>query len=139
MDRLIERDRNLELSLFLIRITVTIFMMVWAVDKIVNVRHAQGVLSTFYGWKDVSAQFLAGVGVVQVLILLAFAAGAFKPWSYGAVFLMHAASTIVGWSRMIPPYGPQASITFWAAVPVLAAILALVLLRDRDRLLTVGR
>ena len=134
-----ERDRNLELSLFLIRITVTIFMLIWAVDKIVNVKHAQGVLSTFYGWKDASPQILAGVGIVQVVILLAFAAGAFKPWTYGAVFLMHGASTIAGWSRMIPPYGPQSSMTFWAAVPVLAAILALILLRDRDRLFAIGR
>ena len=134
-----DKDRNLELSLFLIRISVALFMLVWAVDKIVNVKHAQGVLSTFYGLKDASPQILAGVGVAQVIILLAFAAGAFKPWTYGAVFLMHAASTVVGWSRMIPPYGPQASMTFWAAVPVLAAILALILLRDRDRMLAVGR
>ena len=134
-----QNDRNLELSLFLIRISVAVFMLIWAVDKIVNVKHAQGVLSTFYGLKDASPQVLAGVGFVQVLILLAFAAGAFKPWTYGAVFLMHGASTIAGWSRMIPPYGPQASMTFWAAVPVLAAILALILLRDRDRMLAVGR
>jgi len=46
---------------------------------------------------------------------------------------------IAGWSRMIPPYGPGASMTFWAAVPVLAGIFALFLLRDRDRLLSFGR
>ena len=134
-----QSDRNLELSLFLIRISVAVFMLIWVVDKIVNVKHPQGVLLTYYGLKDISPQILAGVGFVQVLILLAFAAGAFKPWTYGAVFLMHGTSTIAGWSRMIPPYGPQASMTFWAAVPVLAAILALILLRDRDRMLAVGR
>ena len=136
---MMEKDRNLELSLFLIRISVAIFMGIWAVDKIVNVKHAQGVLSTFYGWKEASPQILAVVGAIQVLILLAFAAGAFKTWTYGAVFLMHGASTLAGWSRMIPPYGPQSSMTFWAAVPVLAAILALFLLRDRDRLFAFGR
>lgn len=40
---------------------------------------------------------------------------------------------------MIPPYGPGASMTFWAAVPVLATIFALFLMRDRDRLLSIGR
>ena len=37
-----QNDRNLELSLFLIRISVAVFMLIWAVDKIVNVKHAQG-------------------------------------------------------------------------------------------------
>ena len=70
-----DRDRNLELSLFLISITTAVFMLIWAV---------------------------------------------------------------IDWSTMIPPNGPQASMTFWAAVPVLAGILALFLLRDRDRLLAWG-
>ena len=133
-----DRDRNLELSLFLIRITTAVFMLIWAVDKIVNVKHAQAVFGAFYAWKDASPQILLGIGIVQVVILLAFAAGILKFWTYGAVFLMHAASTLVGWSKMIPPYGPTASMTFWAAVPVLAGILALFLLRDRDRMLAVG-
>ena len=70
-----DRDRNLEFSLFLISITTAVFMLIWAV---------------------------------------------------------------IDWSKMIPPYGPQASMTFWAAVPVLAGILALFLLRDRDRMLAWG-
>ena len=133
------RDRDLELGLFLIRITTAIFMMVWAVDKIVNVKHAQGVYATFYFWKDAAPQVLLVIGLAQTLILLAFAAGLLKFWTYGAVLIMHAGGTFAGWSRMIPPYGPQSSMTFWAAVPVLAAIFTLFLLRDRDRLLSFGR
>ena len=55
-----QRDETLELSLFLIRITVAVFMLVWAVDKIVNPAHAQGVFAKFYLLKDISAQLLAG-------------------------------------------------------------------------------
>lgn len=134
-----DRDRKLEMSLFLIRISVAVFLLIWAVDKIVNVKHAQGVFSTFYFWKAASPEVLAAIGAAQVVLLLAFVAGAFKTWTYAAVLLMHAGGTFAGWSRMIPPYGPQSSQSFWAAVPVLAAIVALYLLRDRDRLLAVGR
>ena len=95
--------------------------------------------STFYFWKDASPQILMAIGGIQTVVLLAFAAGLFKFWTYGLVLLMHASSTISSWGKMIPPYGPQASMTFWAAVPVLAAIFALFLLRDRDRLLSLGR
>ena len=134
-----ERDRNLELSLFLIRISTAVFLLVWAVAKFLNIKQQQGVFATFYGWQAVTPETLAMIGAVQVLLILAFAAGAFKTWTYAAIFLMHAAGTLAGWSRMIPPYGPGASMTFWAAVPVLAGILALFLLRDRDRLLSFGR
>lgn len=134
-----ERDHKLEISLFLMRISVAAFMLVWAAAKIFNVKQQQGVFANFYGWKAASPDILMWIGIAQIIILLAFAAGALKTWTYGAVFVMHAASTLVGWHRMIPPYGPQASMTFWAAVPVLAAILALFLLRDRDRLFAVNR
>lgn len=132
-------DRNLELSLFLIRISTAIFLLVWAVAKFANIKQQQGVFGTFYGWKEITPETLAMIGAVQILLILAFAAGAFKTWTYAAIFLMHGAGTFAGWSRMIPPYGPGASMTFWAAVPVLAGILALFLLRDRDRLLAWGR
>jgi putative oxidoreductase len=134
-----DRDRKLELALFAIRVSVAIFLLIWAVDKIVNVKHAQGVYATFYGWNGASSTILAVIGSVQVVLISAFAVGLLKSWTYMAIMLMHAGGTIGGWSRMIPPYGPQSSQTFWAAVPVLAAIFALYLLRDRDRLFAVGR
>ena len=134
-----EKDRNLELSLFLIRISTAIFLLVWAAAKFANIKQQQGVFATFYGWKAVTPETLAMIGAVQILLILAFVAGAFKTWTYAAIFLMHGAGTLAGWSRMIPPYGPSASMTFWAAVPVLAGILALFLLRDRDRMLAWSR
>lgn len=133
-----KRDQTLELSLLLMRLTTAAFMLVWAVAKFANVKQQQGVASTFYGWKDVSPEILMGIGGVQVVLILAFVAGFWKTWTYGAVFLMHAASVIVGVGKMIPPYGPGAAMTFWAGVPVLAGIAALWLLRDRDRLASVS-
>ena len=59
-------------------------------------------------------------------------------WTYGAILLMHLASTLASHARMIPPYGPGASKTFWAAVPVLAGIATLFILRNRDRLFSVS-
>ena len=132
-----ERDRNLELSLCLMRISTAIFLLVWAVAKFANVKQQQGVFATFYGWQAIAPETLAMIGAAQVLLILAFAAGAFKTWTYAGILLMHGAGTLAGWSRMIPPYGPGASMTFWAAVPVLAGILALFMLRERDRLLSV--
>ena len=137
-DTHMERDSKLELSLAAIRLTTAAFMMVWAVDKLWNVKHAQAIFTSFYFWKDAPPQVLMGVGVLQVLIVLAFAIGLARFWTYGAILLMHAVTTIVSVGRMVPPFGPGSNILFWASVPVLAAILTLFLLRDRDRLLVVG-
>jgi hypothetical protein len=133
-----QRDTKLEFSLFLIRICVTAFMLVWAVDKIINPAHAQGVFGRFYFLKDVPFEILTGIGIAQIVILLGFLAGVLRFWTYGAVMLMHAGSTLSSYWRLIPPYGPDANLLFWAALPTLAAIIALFLLRDRDRLMTIG-
>ena len=138
-DAYVERDAKLELSLAAIRLTTAAFMMVWAVDKLWNVKHAQAVVANFYFWKDAPAQLLMGLGVLQVLIVLAFALGLVKFWTYGAILLMHAVTTVASVGKILPPFGPGSNILFWASVPVLAAILALFLLRDRDRLLVIGR
>ena len=132
-----ERDRNLESCLLAMRLTTAVFMLVWAVDKILNPKSAQGVFATYYFWKEAPANWLAMFGIAQTLIILAFAVGAFRFWTYGAILIMHLFSTVASHSRMIPPYGPNASKTFWAAVPVLAGIAALFILRERDRLFSV--
>ena len=132
------RDAKLEASLLLIRLAAALFMLIWAVDKVVNVRHAQGVFASFYFWRDASPTILLVMGLLQIAVLIAFAVGFMRFWTYGAVVLMHTASTLSSLGKMIPPYGPSANLVFWAAVPTLAAIIALFLLRDRDRLLAVG-
>jgi putative oxidoreductase len=133
-----DRDYKLELSLVLMRLTTAAFMLVWAVAKFANVKQQQGVAAAFYGWKDAAPEVLMAIGIAQVVLLLAFAAGLYKTWTYGAVFLMHAASVAVGIGKMIPPYGPGAAMTFWAGVPVLAGLAALWLLRDRDRMVFIS-
>lgn len=133
-----ERDRNLEMCLLAMRLTTAVFMLVWAVDKILNPKSAQGVFATFYFWKDAPANLLMMFGIAQTIIILAFAVGAFRFWTYGAILLMHLVSTLASHSRLIPPYGPGASKTFWAAVPVLAGIATLFILRNRDRLFSVS-
>jgi hypothetical protein len=51
---------------------------------------------------------------------------------------MHAASTISTYPHIIHPFSEGRQLLFWAGVPVLAAMLSLFLLRDRDRLLTIS-
>lgn len=134
-----DRDGTLEIALLAMRLSLAAFLLVWVADKFVNPKHTVAVLSGFYALKDASPQIVLGLGVAQLLLVLAFAAGWQRFWTYGAVMVMHAVTVVVSWWKILPPFGPSANILFWAGVPVLAAMFALFALRDRDHLLTIGR
>lgn len=129
-------DRDLELSLALIRLAIAGFLMVWVCDKLFN---ADGAVKTFskYYFGLSGDTVMLGIGVVQLVLVLAFAAGLFKTLTYGAVALMHAFSTFASYERYLDPFA-RPNILFWAAVPVLAAMIALFILRNRDRMWTLG-
>jgi len=130
-------DRALEISLLLLRLSIGAFFLVWSVDKIVNPDHAQAVFERFY-LTSISAELSIAAGVAQTLVILAFMAGALKTLTYGAALLMHTVSTLSTWEHLVAPYAPDTSMLFWAAVPLVFALLALFLLRNRDRLLAVN-
>ena len=133
----ITRDRALEISLLLLRLSLGAFFLVWSIDKIVNPEHAQAVFERFY-LTSISGELSVAAGVAQTLVILAFMAGALKLLTYGALLLMHIVSTLSTWKHLIAPYAPDTSILFWAAVPLVFALVALFTLRDRDRLLAVN-
>jgi hypothetical protein len=129
-------QRRLEVSLLLLRLSLGLVMMVWAFDKILNPGHGAAVLESFYGLSGVGESLIPMIGVAQGLIVLAFLLGLARTWSYGAVLLMHAVTTAVSWSAYLRPLE---NILFFAAWPMLAGLIALFLLRDEDRIASLGR
>lgn len=127
---------TLPVSLFLLRLGIAIVMGFWTIDKIINPDHAGAVFKNFYGLGAVGDQALLVIGIVQGLIVLAFAAGLFKTVTYGAILLMHSVSTLSSWRQYLDPFE---NLLFLAAWPMLAACVALFLMRDHDRLLAFGR
>lgn len=130
-------DTRLEASLLLMRVAIAAFLLVWALDKVIAPEHATAVFSHFYSFSGLSPWILKVLGLVQIGIVVAFGAGFARSWTYGAVLLMHAASTASTYAHLVAPWAEGSQLLFWAAVPVLAAMIALFLLRDRDRLLSI--
>ena len=130
-------DRPLGIALATIRLSVAAFFLVWSLEKILLPEKQQGVFEAFYGGAQPVGVIVA-LGVVQTLIVLAFAGGLFRTVTYGLILAMHAVSTLSTTGRLIDPYEGLNHL-FWAAVPVLGALVALFVLRDRDTLLTFGR
>jgi hypothetical protein len=129
-------DRALEGALLSLRIGLAILFLVWALDKLLNVGHAQAVFAGFYGQADLPVAIPYALGALQLLLVLAFTAGAMKTLTYGALLLMHLATTIVSLKLHLDPFGSP-NILFWANWPILGALIALFILRHRDRMLSV--
>ena len=127
--------RRLPVSLLALRIGIAIVMLVWSADKLLRPEHAAGIFGTFYALPGLGEAVFYVLGALQLLIVLAFLAGAWRTWTYGAILAMHTVSTLSSFRQYLAPFeGPN--ILFFAAWPMLAACLALFLLRREDTLLS---
>ncbi len=130
-------EHRIARALFLLRISIAAFFLIWSIEKIVAPELAARVFSTFY-FTDLQAEISIFLGILQTAIVLAFLVGFLKTFTYGSLLLMHTVSVASTWERLITPYTPPNHL-FWAAVPVLAALVILFLLRDLDTIGTVSR
>lgn len=130
--------KHLPISLLLIRASVVLMLAPWVADKFINPAHMVGIAESFYGIGGLGSTLVLMLGVAQVVLLACFALGIARTWSYGLVLLMHAASTFSSWKQYLDPY-TGANLLFFAAWPMLAALVALFLLREHDSLLSMSR
>ena len=118
-------------SLLMLRLGVFVVMLMWTLDKFVNPAHSGKVFSGFYGidWLSQNVSYI--IGAIELLLVLAFVAGLWRRWTYGAVLLLHAISTFSSYKMYLTPFD---NLLFFAAWPMLAACLTLYWLRDWDTL-----
>ncbi|MEO0337272.1 MAG: hypothetical protein AAF202_12820 [Pseudomonadota bacterium] len=129
------QSQRLSLSLFLLRLGVFVVMFMWTIDKFVNPKHASLVFQKFYLFDGLSHELAYAVGGLQIVLVLGFLAGAYKKWTYGLIMILHTVSTLSTWQMYLDPWAPR-NLLFFAAWPMLAATIALFLLRDDDTLLS---
>lgn len=123
-------DRRLAWSLLGLRLGIFLVFFVWTLDKFMRPAHAAGVFENFYGLGGTGGLMPVLAGL-EMLLLLAFVLGLARRFSYGAVLLLHAGSTLSSWAQYLAPFeGPN--LLFFAAWPMLAACAALYALRDYD-------
>ncbi len=121
-------------ALLTLRLSVFLVMLMWALDKFINPGHAGGVFEHFYGIGGLGSGAFTVIGGAEVLLLVGFVAGYQKRFTYGAVLLLHAVSTLSSYKQYLAPFD---NLLFFAAWPMLAACFTLYYLRDMDTRLTV--
>lgn len=116
-------------ALLLLRLGVFIVMIMWTLDKFVNPQHSGAVFENFYGLGGLSDTTFMIIGLLQLLVVIAFVAGFMKRISYGVVLALHSVSTLSSWQQYLDGFN---NLLFFAAWPMLAACIALYMLRDLD-------
>ncbi|MEQ6885710.1 MULTISPECIES: hypothetical protein [Halomonadaceae] len=125
---------RLPIALLALRLGVFIVMVMWTLDKLVQPEHTAGVFANFYGLSGLGPSIFMLLGVAQLVLVLAFVAGAFRRLTYGLIFLLHTVSTLSSWAQYLDAFN---NLLFFAAWPMLAACFALYLLRDQDTLFSI--
>jgi putative oxidoreductase len=133
-----------ETALFILRASIFILMIVWATLKVIrpasygSADDNPGIFENFYG-AAIGPGVVLVLGILQIMLLLAFVLGVYKAITYGAVALMNAASLLVSMPRILDPFGAQPNLLFLASVPILGASIALFLMRDQDQFLSLKK
>lgn len=118
-------------SLLGLRLGVFLVLFVWVLDKFVNPGHTAGVFKAFYGVSNLTDTLAYVLGALQGVILLSFLIGFQKRWATLLILLMHFLSTVTPMARYFNPF-EGANLLFFAAWPMLAAVVTLYLLREFD-------
>ncbi len=125
---------KLQLPLLTLRLGVFLVMLMWTLDKFLNPGHSSAVFANFYGIHDAGPTLLSLLAGVEIVLLLLFVTGTFKKWTYGAVLLLHAVSTLSSYKQYLAPFE---NLLFFAAWPMLSACFVLFMLRDYVNKLTI--
>ncbi len=128
-------DKKLALSLFFIRITVFLVLLMWTLDKFLNPGHIAAISQKFYFVAGITSSIAYVIAALEMVLIIGFLLGVLKRWTYGLVLLVHAASTLAPIKAYFSPY-EGTHLLFFAAWPMLAACITLYLLRDNDTMLT---
>lgn len=131
-----QRNTRLLRGLFLLRFGLGIFLLMWALDKLIAPEIALKVFSHFY-FTNVSPSMIMLIGAVQLVLSLLIIFGFYKTLTYGLGLVVHTVSTCATYKELLSPFGENH--LFIAAVPILFAFIALFLLRDFDTLWTLGK
>jgi hypothetical protein len=116
-----DRDR-VATALLALRLGVFLVMLMWTLDKFLNVGHASRIFESFYAVGGMGQTAFAVFGAAELVLILAFVAGYQKRVSYGLVLILHGVSTLSSYRQYLDPFN---NLLFFAAWPMLAACFAL--------------
>ena len=122
-------------SLLLTRISVGWLLVLWGLDKLVNVDHSVIVAETFYFGIGSQVLVLNVLGVIEALLGALVVAGLFRRFAYPVTVIILGVTAIGVRSSIIDPWGwflEGTNVLFYPSLIILAAALVLLGFQDED-------
>lgn len=129
-------DRRDALAILILRVGLIWFLFLWAIHKILATGQYQNLARNFDD-VDLSATTVQLAGAAQLFVLALALVGIFRPFSYGAMAVMHAYTVSRQWERYIDPFainerGFPVNRNVSVSAAVMCAFIVLLLLIHRD-------
>ena len=124
-------------SLLLTRVTVGWLLVLWGLDKLVNVEHSVRVAETFYFGIGSGQLILNAFGVLEILLGLLVVVGFMRRLAYPVATVVLGLTAIGVWKSILDPWGwvlEGTNVLFYPSIIILAATLVLWGFQDEDRL-----
>ncbi len=129
-------------ALLFLRVSLGGFMLVWGVDKLVDVRHGLTVSEHFYFGAFSSMLVLQGFGVVQMALGALIVLGVGRRFAYPLLLVITGATLLGVWKSVVDPWGwwlTGTNALFYPSLIIFAASLVLSAFREEDRLVVGAR
>ena len=124
-------------GLFLLRVTTGWLLVMWGIDKLINVEHGQAVAERFYGGIGTLAVAQNAFGVIEILLGALVVLGLWRKRVYPVMFAVLAVTALGVWRSIIDPWGwflDGAQVLFYPSAIIAAGALTLWGLMDEDRM-----
>lgn len=124
-------------SLLLLRVSMGILMLLWGIDKLVNVEHSQAVAERFYFGIGAGAAVLGVFGVLEVLLGVLVILGLMRQYAYPVLIGISAITAIGVRNSIVDPWGwvlEGTNVLFYPSLIIFAAALVLWSFVDHDKM-----
>ncbi len=129
--------KPLPICLLLLRLSVFIVVLLWAIDKFLRPTLAANLYQHDYHAPFMPTMIIYIIGAFQVLLASCFVIGLKKNITYGLVLVGMAIYILFVYRHYLPPFQGD-NLLFFAAWPMLITSLSLFLLRKQDTLFSVS-
>lgn len=122
-------------SLLVLRISLGLLMLIWGIDKLVNVEHGLEVSKHFYLDQFSSTTLLQAFGVLQIILGLAVVLGWLRRFAYPLLLLITGATLLGVWRSVVDPWGwylEGGNVLFYPSLIIFAAAWVLYCFRAED-------
>lgn len=124
-------------SLLFLRFSIGMLLVIWGIDKLVNVDHALNVSKKFY-WNLFSAPTLiSAFGVAEMLLGILVVVGLARRICYPLVLAILGFGALSTWQSIVDPWGwvlEGSNVLFYPSLIILAGSVVLWAFQDEDAL-----